>query len=191
MMTVIKLHIHSVLAMIGIALILFGTSTACSDSKGVQVSTSLTESTARDRIITYFAETLQSLPSGVRLSLTPDNRDLSVLDPGFTVPCNDRSGDTSGPVQEQILYWLVGVPAGQTSHYFALIRDIWAGKGYRLTSPPDAKPATVVTPEGYSLAVQDASKGDGSLSLSAGSPCFPENAKGTTTPQPTVIDRPA
>ncbi|WP_019930710.1 hypothetical protein [Nocardia sp. BMG111209] len=190
-MNMIGSRTRSVLVAMGIATAVLGPLIGCSDSKGEHVTTALTEAVARDQIIAYFTETLQALPAGVRLSLTPANTDLTALDPSITVPCNDRSGDTSGPVQAQIAYWVVGVPNGQTSRYFGLIRDTWTGKGYRLAPQSDARRASTVTPDGYSLAVQDAGKGDGSLSLSAGSPCFPESAKGTTAPQPTEIQRPA
>jgi hypothetical protein len=171
-------------------LLVFGSLIAgCDDHKGVGMS--LSEAGARERINTYFIDTLRALPAEVGLSLKPENRDLGALSPGFAVPCNDRSGDTSGPVQVQIRYWVTGVPAGQTAHYFQLIRNVWTQRGYRPDPNPEPDWAAFRTSDGYGLVVQDAGKGDGSLSISAGSPCFPESAQGATSPQPTLIPHPA
>ena len=184
-----RLPVHCTVATLFTVVAALGLITGCEDNEGVAMS--LTETTARERIITYFTETLQALPPGVGLSLTPDSQDLSTLSPGFTVPCNDKSGDTSGPVQLQIGYWVVGVPAGQTARYPDLIHNVWTRMGYRHDPNSNTVSTAVTTPDGYTMDVQDAGKGDGSLSMSAGSPCFPENAKGTTTPQPTEIKRPS
>lgn len=161
--------------------------------KGVGVEPNLTEAAARERINTYLVETLKALPPGVGLSRKPDNPNLAELgnEAAITVPCNDSDLVTDGPVQAQIGYWVIGVPPGDNARYFGLIRDSWTQRGWSLNPASDARWASVATPDGYSLSLKDAGKGDGSLSIVAGSPCFPTSGKGTTTPQPTEISRPS
>ncbi|WP_024800132.1 hypothetical protein [Nocardia sp. BMG51109] len=184
-------------AMFGVLLIaVMAMLTGCggeSNDKGVQVDSSLTEATARERINTYLSETLQALPPGVGLSRTPDNPNLGILGAGAatTVPCEDSNVDTDGAVQLQIRYWVVGIPLGEGGHYFELIRNVWSQRGFLLNPASDSRWAAVMTPDQYRLNVQDAGQGDGSLSMGAGSPCFPESGEGTTTPQPTEIRRPS
>lgn len=188
----------SVLAVLVIGLTMVaGTLVGCThhsdNRKGIGVETNLTEAAARERINTYFVDTLKALPAGVGLSLTPDNPHLGALgrESAITVPCNDSNLVTDSPVQAQIGYWVVGVPDGENTRYFGLIRDSWTQRGWSLNPASDPRWASVATPDGYSLAVQDAGKGDGSLSITAGSPCFPQSGKGTSTPQPTEISRPS
>ncbi|MBO0853407.1 MAG: hypothetical protein J2P18_06525 [Nocardia sp.] len=161
--------------------------------KGVPMNTTVTESAARERITAYFLDTLRALPPGVGLSRTPQNPDLSAFkdDAAISVPCDDNNDDPRKPEQAQLAYWVVGVPAGQDSHYFELIRNYWTGRGFRLNPDSDSRWAAVWTQDGYSLSVKNAGKGDGSLSVGAGSPCFPKSAAGTTTPQPTQLRRPS
>lgn len=153
----------------------------------------LTESVARDHINTYLLDTLRALPPGVGLSVTPDNPDLGALGPQvvLNVPCDDNNDDPRNPVQTQIAYWITGLPSGQTDHYFGVIRDYWTGRGYRLNPDSTSHWAAVATPDGYSLALNNAGKGDGSVSITSGSPCFPKSAEDTTTPQPTELERPS
>jgi hypothetical protein len=185
-----------VLAALAVAVVMVaGALTGCAhhngNRKGAGVGTNLTEAAARERITTYLLETLAALPPGVGLSRTPDNPNLATLDEPVRVPCNDSDLVTDGPVQVQIRYWVVGVPAGQTARYFELIRDVWTRRGWALSPDSDSRWAPVATPDGYGLNVQNARKGDGSLSIAAGSPCFPQSAEGTTTPQPTELKRPS
>ncbi|MFI5776955.1 hypothetical protein [Nocardia sp. NPDC051570] len=185
------------LATIGIAVIaVAGLLAGCgkdSPNKGGKVATDLTEAAARDHINTLLVDTLRALQPGVSLSRKPDNPNLGAFgdEAAITVPCDDSDLRTDGPVQLQIRYWLVGVPLGQNTHYFDLIRDYWTSQGFRLHPGADSRSTPVITPDGYRLNVQDAGKGDGSLSIGAGSPCFPQSGKGTTTPQPTEIKRPS
>jgi hypothetical protein len=181
----------SVIATVVVATVLL---TGCGSDKGATtVDQSLSESKARDRINTYLAETLKALPPSVGLSLAPDNPNLASLGPkaAIVVPCTDGAPTEGTPLQSQISYWLVGVPAGQGQEYFTRIHTIWTQRGWKLNPHSDARWATVLTPDGYSLTVQDAGKGDGSLSITAGSPCFPASAKGGASPQPTAIPHPA
>ncbi|MQY22905.1 hypothetical protein [Nocardia macrotermitis] len=164
------------------------------NNSGVQMSTTLTESAARNRIDTYLLDTLRGLPSGVGLSRTPDHPDLSSFGPNdaaLTVPCDDNNDDPRHPVQAVIAYWITGVPRGQDNHYFELTRTYWTDRGYRLNPDSTSDWASVDTPDRYSLSIESAGKGYGSLSITAGSPCFPQAAKGTTTPQPTELERPS
>jgi hypothetical protein len=166
----------------------------CGTDKGTAaMDESLTEAKARERINTYLVETLKALPPSVGLSRTPDNPELGTLgnEAAISVPCTDGAPTPETPLQAQIGYWIVGIPSGQVQRYFSRIHEIWTGKGWKLSPESDARWATVVTPDGYSLTVQDAGKGDGSLSLTAGSPCFPASAQGTTSPQPTEIKHPS
>ncbi|KZM70450.1 hypothetical protein [Nocardia terpenica] len=167
--------------------------TGCGKHKGAQMDSPLTEAAAREQINTYLLDTLEALPPGVGLSRTPDNPNLGTLGTGAanTVPCEDDNSNPDGPVQAQTSYWVVGVPRGQNDHYFQLIRDYWTGRGFHLHPGSDSRWAAVMTPDQYRLNVQDAGKGDGSLSIGAGSPCFPKAAKGTATPQPPELTRPS
>ncbi|MQY22908.1 hypothetical protein [Nocardia macrotermitis] len=153
----------------------------------------LTESVAREHINTYLLDTLRKLPSGVQLSATPDNPNLATLGPEIVinVPCDDNNDDPRNPVQTTIAYWIAGLPGGQTDHYFQEIRDYWTGRGFRLNPDSSSSWAGVRTPDGYSLVIKNAGKGDGSLSITSGSPCFPKSGEGTTTPQPTELRRPS
>lgn len=157
------------------------------------MDTSLTEAAARDRINAYLLETLQALPAGVGLSRKPDNPDLANLGEGaaILVPCNDSDRAADGPEQVQARYWVVGIPPGQNARYFELIRSIWTGRGYSLQQDADSLWAPVRTPDGYGLVVRYVSDKDHSVSITAGSPCFPKSGEGTTTPQPTEIQRPS
>ncbi len=158
-----------------------------------KVQTGLTETAARQRITDYLTRTLQGLPAGAGLSRRPDNPNLGALDDqdaAITVPCDDSDLVTDGPVQVQIRYWVIGVPTGQDSRYFGLIRDGWTGRGFRLSPQADPRWAAVITPDSYRLVVQDARKGDGSLSITAGSACFPYSDKDATTPQPSQLRPP-
>jgi hypothetical protein len=155
---------------------------------------SLSEVKARDRMNTYLIETLKALPPSVGLSRVPDNPNLGALENdeiADVVPCTDGAALNGTPLQAGISYWLVGVPAGQGQEYFTRIHTIWTQRGWKLNSQSDARWATVTTPDGYSLTVQDAGKGDGSLNIAAGSPCFPASAKGGASPPPTAIPHPA
>ncbi|MDG3015830.1 hypothetical protein [Speluncibacter jeojiensis] len=152
---------------------------------------SLTEQIARERGYNYLRETLAALPPGVSLSYHPDNPVLGALGPENPVPCNDSNTVEHGPMNVTSGYWLVGVPAGQGRHYFDLITQLWSGWGWRESPGADMKWAAFNNTDGYSLVIQDAGKGDGSLSLTTTSPCFPESAAGTTTPEPSVIEHPS
>lgn len=185
------------LVALGIALVaVAGLLTGCGNNKvdkGVAVDTTLTEAAARERITAYFLDTLRALPPGVGLSRVPQNPNLAALgeDAAISVPCDDNNDDPRKPEQAQLGYWVVGVPAGQDSHYFELIRNYWTGRGFRLNPDSTSRWAAVWTPDGYSLSVKNAGMGDGSLSLDSGSPCYPRSAKGTTSPQPTELKRPS
>ncbi|MEG8181928.1 hypothetical protein GZH49_25865 [Nocardia terpenica] len=162
-----------------------------SSGKGTGMEANLTEAVARERITSYLTETLQALPTGVGFSLTSDNSYLGSLKEGFTVPCDDDDLHPDGPQHVQIRYWLVGVPTGQDAHYFQLIRDAWTSRGWRSNPDSDHQWAAVRTPDGYSLNVTYVPAQDHSVSIAAGSPCFPKAAEGTTAPQPTELRRPS
>ncbi|MEG8181251.1 hypothetical protein GZH49_22345 [Nocardia terpenica] len=196
-MTLIRRRTGTAIAALGIVLVaMAGVSAGCGNGKapndkGAKVDTSLTEASARERIINYLVETLQALPPGTGLSLTSDNSYLGSLKEGFTVPCNDDDLHPDGPQHVQIRYWVVGVPTGQDAHYFQLIHDAWAARGWQSNPDSDSRWAAVHTADGYGLNVRYVPNQDHSVSVTAGSPCFPKAAEGTTAPQPTELRRPS
>ncbi|MEC3957119.1 hypothetical protein VMT65_29075 [Nocardia sp. CDC153] len=158
------------------------------NSGGTKVDPSLTESTARDRLNAYLLESLQGLPPGVSYSIASDNQYLGNMHtPSLTVPCDEHG---NGSEVLQLSYWIIGVPAGQNTQYFDLIRNAWTARGWTLQQDADSRWAPVHTPDGYSLVLQYAPAQDHSLSVTAGSPCFPKAAGSTAAPQPTEIKRP-
>ena len=196
-MSITPRNISPAIAVLAIALtVAVGLLTGCGTDKGIQMkqmNTSLTEFVTREHINTYLLDTLRASPPGMGLSVTPDNPHLSALGPEIVlnVPCDDNNDDPRNPVQTQIGYWITGVPAGQDDHYFELIRNYWTGRGFRLNPDSDSSWAAVRTPDGYSLALNNANRGDGSLSITTGSPCFPKALEGVTGPQPTELRRPS
>ncbi|WP_297625319.1 hypothetical protein [Nocardia sp.] len=160
------------------------------NSGGTKVDPSLTESTARDRLNTYLLDSLQGLSPGLSYSITSDNHYLGVMHtPSLRVPCDDDGQHGSGSVL-QVSYWFVGVPKGQNAQYFEQIRSAWTARGWTLQKDADERWAPVHTPDGYVLVLQYAPSQDQSLSVTAGSPCFPKAVGDTTAPQPTEIKRP-
>ncbi|MFF0631562.1 hypothetical protein ACFYTS_03600 [Nocardia sp. NPDC004151] len=151
------------------------------------VSQTLTEEAAHQQIISYLQKTADE--TGVGFSLTPDQgNNGSALQPALRAPC--YAGDQErGPHQVQMRYWVVGIPAGQLSHYKSLLQDTWTSWGWKLDPEATPKLTGVGTPDHYSFILQDAGKGDGWLSVTAASPCFPFEGLGSTTPQPSEIHR--
>ncbi|QVI20905.1 hypothetical protein KHQ06_33300 [Nocardia tengchongensis] len=151
------------------------------------VSQTLTEETAHQQIVSYLQKTADE--TGVGFSLTSDgNNHGSPLQPGGLMPCYDGNKE-QGAHQVQAEYWVVGIPAGQLPRYKTLLQDTWTKWGWKLD--PEATPtlAGVATPDNYSFILQDAGKGDGWLSVTAASPCFPFEGNGATTPLPSEIHR--
>ncbi|WP_405498273.1 hypothetical protein [Nocardia sp. NBC_00511] len=182
-------------AALGIALAVTISASGCStDNTGEkpQVDSSLSELSARDRITAYLLETVENLPPGASLSFTPDAPDLGTLGARgpVTVPCQDGNLQTGGPQQVQVGYWVVGIPAGQDSHYFELIRNIWTQRGFQLQSDGTAEWAPVTTPDGYGLNVKYLPEKANSVSISAGSPCIAKSNLASAATQPSEIKRP-
>ncbi|WP_405498312.1 hypothetical protein [Nocardia sp. NBC_00511] len=160
------------------------------NSGGTIVDPSLTESVARDRLNANLLDSLQGLPPSVGYSIMSDNQYLGTMHtPSLRVPCDDDGQHGSGSVL-QVSYWVVGVPAGQNAQYFEQIRNAWTARGWTVQKDADDHWAPVHTPDGYVLVLQYAPSQDQSLSVTAGSPCFPKAAASTAVPQPTEIKRP-
>ncbi|MEV6771161.1 hypothetical protein AB0N05_21335 [Nocardia sp. NPDC051030] len=152
------------------------------------MDSSLTAQRAQHRVYELLAETLRGLPAGVALSKTPDSPDLGKdtnLYP-LTMPCRDGNTETDGPHYVRSGYWLVGVPAGASRDYFDRIKRLWQDSGWREVDSRD-RVVVVKTSDDYGLQLQDAGKGDGSLSLTGSSPCFPQSAMQPLDPDPTEI----
>lgn len=170
--------------MVAVALAAAGCGSKGSDN----VDESLTAQRAQHRVYGLMADTLKGLPAGVALSKTPANDQLGKFDKPYptTVPCWDGNTQTEGPHYVRIPYWLTGVPAGGTRDYFDRITREWQERGWR-TVNSDNWVVVVETGDGYTLQLQDADKGDGSLSLTGSSPCFPQSALEPLDPDPAEI----
>ncbi|MFF0490042.1 hypothetical protein ACFYTQ_13580 [Nocardia sp. NPDC004068] len=158
-----------------------------SQHKGADaVQQSLTEEAARRYIFQYLQRTANEI--GVKFSLSPDGvNHATAFEPADTMPCYDGHRER-GPHQVQALYWVAGVPPGQTSRFFSLLRDTWKNWGWKLDPKATNTLAALGTPDHYTFIVQDAGKGDGWLSIVAASPCFPYEGLGAETPAPDVIE---
>lgn len=157
-------------------------------SKGSDVDASLTAQQSQHRIYDLMAETLRGLPAGVALSKTPDNPGLAKdtnLYP-ITIPCWEGNTRTEGPHYASIGYWVVGVPQGATRDYFDRIKKVWQDHDWKTVNDTPWVSA-VKTSDGYGLQMQDADKGDGSLSLTGMSPCIPQSALEPLDPDPATI----
>ena len=146
---------------------------------------------AQHTIYGYFNETLRALPGNINLSNRPDNDRLAVKgnNRALAIPCWDGSIQSHGPRQVSIGYWIVGVPSGGTREYFQRIVDFWRTKGWG-QSYGDETAVAVRSSDGFGLKVQDAGKGDGSLSLTGFSPCVPEETKDSLADLPEVFPTP-
>ncbi|WP_188829173.1 hypothetical protein [Nocardia camponoti] len=152
---------------------------------------SLTAPQAQEKIYAYMRETLGELPAGAALSKVPDNTELGVrrsLRPN-AVPCWDGNIQSSGPRYLSVHYWITGLPAGSVQQYYDQIGASWKAKGWEIqTMGTDVIKASI--PDGFGLKVQDAGKGDGSLSLAGYSPCIPESTIDQLANNPETIPRP-
>lgn len=146
---------------------------------------------AQHSIYGYFNETLHELPRNIELSMKPDSDQLGTRRKSMptAVPCWSGNVQSEGPGYLRISYWVTGVPPGGTREYFERIRQIWQKKGWEEVRRDD-KHATVRTGDGFGLKLQDAGKGDGSLSLVGFSPCVPEETEDSLEPLPDVFPHP-
>lgn len=146
---------------------------------------------ARERLNAFLLDSLEGLPPNVSYSITSDNQYLGTMHtPSLRVPCDDDDRQSAGSVL-QFSYWVVGVPAGQNAQYFDLIRSAWAARGWTLQKDADSHWAPVHTPDGYVLVLQYAPAQDNSLSVTAGSLCFPRTGTGMPAPPQAEIKRPS
>lgn len=151
------------------------------------VSQTLTEEAAQQQIVSYLQKTADE--TGLGFSLTPDQgNNGSPFGAALRAPCSDGDNE-HGPHQVQMRYWVVGIPAGQLTRYRTVLQDTWTSWGWKLDPEATPKLTGVGTPDHYSFILQDAGKGDGWLSVTAASPCFPFEGLGSTTPQPSDIHR--
>lgn len=165
----------------------------CSTMKGGGVDPTLTESRARSEIQTYLTQTLADLPPGTRLSIQPQNPELAALTPNAVVaPCTWDNAVDHSPVSLSVGYWVTGVPTGMDLQYLDAVLTSWTRRGATISFDrrPRDPSVSLASPHGYGLSVQAVPEKPGSLSINMESPCFPESARGTTTPYPTVVDHP-
>ncbi len=153
---------------------------------------SLTAVEAQFKIRGYMSEVLAELPAGAALSKKPDNSGLGThnrLNP-IANPCWEGNTQSSGPRYLSIGYWITGLPAGSTAEYFERIPAIWQHKGWATEINTVSVVAKTKIPDGFGLQLQDAGKGDGSLSLTGFSPCLPESTIDTMENDPFTIPHP-
>ncbi|MFC9993561.1 hypothetical protein [Nocardia sp. NPDC127526] len=157
-------------------------------SNDVDVDSSLTAQRAQQRVYELMTDTLKGLPGGVALSKEPGNPQLAKFDKPYplTVPCWDGNLQSDGPRYVRIPYWVVGLPAGGTRDYFDRITRVWQEHDWRTVNSTDWI-LIVETGDGYTLQLQDADKGDGSLSITGSSPCIPQSALEPLDPDPLEI----
>jgi len=156
-----------------------------------QVESTMSMREAQHRIYGYFEQTLRELPMEVSLSRTPGSAHLGAFRgrmPG-AVPCWSGNVQSEGPRYLDVSYWIVGIPAGGTREYFERILQNWQARGWEETSRDEVAGA-VRTGDGFGLKLQDAGKGDGSLSLTGFSPCVPEETEDSLEPLPDVFPHP-
>ncbi|WP_330183197.1 hypothetical protein OHB26_05810 [Nocardia sp. NBC_01503] len=158
----------------------------------------LTESSARQRIESYLTATLNALPRGVRLTLTPDRlaegRSADqLIQPMTAAPCDGDLNDTAGPVKTQVVYYVSGIPSGQAGQYLIAVRKYWADQRWNVTETELTVQSIAATSDGYQLIVRHGNATDGVgtdvLIIGGTSPCYSRTAAGTTAPLPTVIEQ--
>ncbi|WP_067695906.1 hypothetical protein [Nocardia jejuensis] len=149
---------------------------------------SLTAQRAQQRIYELMKDTLRGLPVGAGLSKTPGSPLLGKFDKPYplTVPCWEGNVRTEGPHYLRTAYWVIGVPAGATRDYFDRIKKVWSDQGWSEENTSEWV-WVVRTGDGFGLQLQDADKGDGSLSITGSSPCVPESALEPLDPDPSEI----
>lgn len=152
------------------------------------MDTSLTARSAQQRVYELMADTLRGLPDGVVLSKTPASQQLGTFDNVYpiAVPCWDGNVQTEGPHYVRTAYWVVGVPPGASREYFDSIKSVWQDRGWH-EKDSSQRVFIAQTNDGYTMQLKDADKGDGSLSITGSSPCFPESALEPIDPDPTEI----
>ncbi|MFE6926080.1 hypothetical protein ACFVAV_34060 [Nocardia sp. NPDC057663] len=163
-----------------------------STSDGPHVDESLTAVDAQIKIRAYMSEVLAELPAGTALSKKPDNPNLGTLNSlrALPNPCWEGNVQSSGPRYLSIGYWITGLPPGSNSEYFQRIPSIWQSKGWEVGVNDVSAVATAKLPDGFGLQLQDAGKGDGSLSLKGFSPCLPESTIDAMENDPFTIPHP-
>jgi len=179
--------------LIPIAFVLLLAAAGCgSPSEGPHVHESLTAVDAQFKIRAYMSEVLAELPAGAALSKKPDNPDLATTKHRRPLPnpCWEGNVQSSGPRYLSIGYWITGLPAGSTAEYFERIPAIWQNKGWATETNDVSDVAKAKIPDGFGLQLQDAGKGDGSLSLTGFSPCLPESTIDAMEDDPFTIPHP-
>ncbi|WP_278261332.1 hypothetical protein [Nocardia sp. AG03] len=152
---------------------------------------SITAIDAQFKIRAHMSEVLAELPAGTGLSKQPDNPDLATKKHRAPIanPCWSGNTQSSGPRYLSIGYWIIRLPPGSTAEYFERIPAIWQSKGWET----ETRGRTVVKakiPDGFGLQLQDAGKGDGSLSLTGFSPCVSEEMIDAMENDPFTIEHP-
>ena len=146
---------------------------------------------AQHAIYGYFNDTLHELPPSIELSMKPDSDQLATKRHrrALPVPCWSGNVQSEGPRYLDVSYWIVGIPTDGTREYFERIPQVWQEKGWEEVDRSEDV-VTVCTDDGFGLKLQDAGKGDGSLSLTGFSPCVPEETAESLEPLPDVFPHP-
>lgn len=133
----------------------------------------LTNPKARQQVYEYLQRTLDALPRGASLALTPDV-DRQAFSLGNESACSDSDNATAenSPVYFSASYWVNGVPNGKQKDYVSRMEKLWTSWGWTQQKKVDPEQTTFDSPEGYSLGVINADNGPGGVSLFAKSPCF-------------------
>lgn len=134
---------------------------------------SLTESKARAQVYEYLQRTLNALPKGTSLSLTPDV-DREKLSPGSAISCSDDEGGDgkNTPIKVSVWYWVNGVPNGQQAEYVDKMVKTWKSWGWTEATGAASRSTVYGSPDGYSLIANNAQNGPGGVGLAASTPCF-------------------
>ncbi|WP_306365686.1 hypothetical protein [Nocardia sp. CC227C] len=161
----------------------------------------LTQVDARQRIEAYLTETLNALPTGVRLTLSPERLPAEgpsadeFPPPMAAAPCDGDMNDTAGPVKAQVLYYLSGIPSGQANQYYTKVMKYWVSRLWNVTETELTIQAMAATDDGYQLVVRHGNAaedgvGEDVLILAGTSPCFPRTATAeSTVPLPARVEQ--
>ncbi|WP_446225657.1 hypothetical protein ACTWPB_11625 [Nocardia sp. IBHARD005] len=163
--------------------------TACGSSGGGKVEVSpFTAAQAQQRIHENLSAALTGLPLSLNLSKNPENSALASFgrERPVSAPCWDASTQSSGPYNLSSSYWVTGVPKGENRKYFDAMLDAWEKQGWPVERESRFAANTTLL-EGFGLQLQDAGKGDGSLSVTGYSPCVDQSTIEGVTKEPDTI----
>jgi len=156
----------------------------------VRVDNNLTEDTARQRTVEYLTETLAALPPNYSLSRQDPKYAHSRFGDAVTAPCVDDDTAKDVPWNVGVNYWVVGVPDDMGVAALELFADVWNKFGWSPQRSDEGTTTVVRARSQDDYAFVATVNKNGSLAVSASSPCFPQSAKGGS-PVPQDIPHPA